>query len=86
MELVAKKHQGKIQGWFMALTSLGGIAGPYVTGLLIQNASSQMSGFHAAFQICALVLLVFEGLVLAAVRPMKSKHTSNALLTKNIPS
>ena len=26
MELVSKKHQGKIQGWFMAFTSLGGIA------------------------------------------------------------
>ena len=71
MELVAKKHQGKIQGWFMAITSLGGIAGPYVTGLLIQNASSPMSGFHFAFQICALVLLVFGGLVWAAVRPKK---------------
>ena len=50
MELVSKKHQGKIQGWFMAFTSLGGIAGPYVTGLLIQNSSSPMSGFHYAFQ------------------------------------
>lgn len=85
MELVAKKHQGKIQGWFMAITSLGGIAGPYVTGLLIQNASSPMSGFHFAFQICALVLLVFGGLLWAAVRPKKSENTSNALLTKNIP-
>ena len=42
MELVSKKHQGKIQGWFMAFTSLGGIAGPYVTGYLIENASSPM--------------------------------------------
>ena len=63
MELVSKKHQGKIQGWFMAFTSLGGIAGPYVTGLLIQNASSPVSGFHYAFQICAFVFLVCGGLV-----------------------
>lgn len=71
MELVSKKHQGKIQGWFMAFTSLGGIAGPYVTGLLIQNSSSPMSGFHYAFQTCAFVLLVCGGLVWAAVRPKK---------------
>ena len=77
MELVSKKHQGKIQGWFMAFTSLGGIAGPYVTGLLIQNASSPMSGFHFAFQICALVLLISGGFVLAAVRPKKVENTVN---------
>ena len=40
MEMFPRKHQGKIQGWFMAFTSLGGIAGPYVTGYLIENASS----------------------------------------------
>lgn len=73
--IVAKEHQGKIQGWFMAFTSLGGIAGPYVTGLLIQNASSQMTGFHLAFQVCAFVLLVGGGLVWAAVRPEKKKET-----------
>lgn len=71
--LVSKEHQGKIQGWFMAFTSLGGIAGPYVTGLLIQQAASQMAGFHLAFQVCALVLLVGGGLVWAAVRPEKKK-------------
>ncbi len=77
MELVAKKHQGKIQGWFMAFTSLGGIAGPYVTGLLIQNSSSPMSGFHYAFQTCAFVLLVGGGLVWAVVRPKKVENTVN---------
>ncbi len=72
MELVSKNHQGKIQGWFMAFTSLGGIAGPYITGYLIANASSQGAGFHYSFQLCALVLLVFGGLVWAAVRPQKT--------------
>lgn len=75
MELVSKKHQGKIQGWFMAFTSLGGIAGPYVTGLLIQNSSSPMAGFHYAFQTCAFVLLICGGLVWAAVRPKKVENT-----------
>lgn len=75
VELVSKKHQGKIQGWFMAITSLGGIAGPYVTGVLVQNGTSLMAGFHNAFQVCALVLLVCGGLVLAGVRPKKVENS-----------
>ena len=46
----------------MAITSLGGIAGPYITGILIQNSSNVASGFHLAFQVCAFVLLIFGGL------------------------
>jgi MFS transporter, ACS family, hexuronate transporter len=84
VDLVSKKHQGKIQGWFMAITSLGGIAGPYVTGIFIQNSTNLASGFHLAFQVCALVLLVFGGLVWAAVRPKKFEHIQDAPLTENI--
>ena len=71
MELSPKKHQGKIQGWFMAFTSLGGIVGPYATGYLIENSSSAAVGFQYAFQICALVLLIAGGLAWAAIRPKK---------------
>lgn len=74
VELVSKRHQGKIQGWFMALTSLGGIAGPYVTGILVQNSSSPQTGFHYGFQVCALVLLLFGGLVWIGVRPKKVEN------------
>lgn len=73
MELVSKKHQGKVQGWFMAFTSLGGIFGPYATGYLIENSSSTAAGFEFAFIVCGLVLLVFGGLVWAFVRPKKSE-------------
>jgi MFS transporter, ACS family, hexuronate transporter len=74
-QLVAKQHQGKIQGWFMAITSLGGIAGPYVTGILVQNGATPLAGFHTGFQVCALVMVVCGGLVLAGVRPKKSAKT-----------
>lgn len=77
VDLVSPQHQGKIQGWFMALTSLGGIVGPYVTGLLIENSSSQAAGFHIAFQVCGLVLLMFGGLVWMAVRPKKFDNSAD---------
>ncbi|MBV7507809.1 MFS transporter [Bacillus sp. sid0103] len=86
VELVAKKHQGKIQGWFMALTSLGGIVGPYVTGYLVQHSSSPATGFHHSFQVCGLVLLVFGGLVWAGVRPKKSENLANVLTVNQVQS
>ncbi|WHX68864.1 MFS transporter [Peribacillus frigoritolerans] len=84
VDLVSRQHQGKIQGWFMALTSLGGIVGPYVTGVLIENSSNPASGFQYSFQICALLLLIFGGLVWVAVRPKKFENTSNVLSTKEV--
>jgi MFS transporter, ACS family, hexuronate transporter len=75
VDLVSSKHQGKVQGWFMAITSLGGIVGPYVTGLLIENSASPTAGFHVAFQVCGVVLLVFGGLVWMAVRPKKLENS-----------
>lgn len=83
-DLVARKHHGKIQGWFMALTSLGGIVGPYVTGYLIQNSSNPAAGFHASFQMCAVLLFVFGGLAWVAVRPKKAENELNTLATKDI--
>ena len=83
VELIPKKHNGKIQGWFMAITSLGGIVGPYATGYLIQHSANPGLGFQHSFQATALVLLVFGGLVWAVVRPKKAADTSNALLAKD---
>lgn len=83
VELIPKKHNGKIQGWFMAITSLGGIVGPYATGYLIQHSGNPGIGFQHSFQATAVVLLVFGGLVWAAVRPKKAVTTTNALVAKN---
>ncbi len=71
MDLVSRKHQGKIQGWFMAISSLGGIVGPYVTGRIVQSAATPIAGFHSAFQLCGLFLIVFGLIVLFGVRPKK---------------
>ena len=71
VDLFAKEHQGKIQGWFMAVSSLGGIVGSYVTGYLVQNSGSLEIGFHNSFLLCAALLLVFGVLGLTAIRPKK---------------
>ncbi|MFL6554738.1 MAG: MFS transporter [Bacillus sp. (in: firmicutes)] len=77
VDLVSPKHQGKIQGWFMAFTSLGGIVGPYVTGYFIEHSASPATGFQYAFQLCGVILLVFGGLVWLAVRPKKSENSAS---------
>lgn len=69
VSLVSEEHQGKIQGWFMAITSLGGIVGPYVTGYLVEHSATMAAGFQSAFIICGAILLIFGGLVWIAVRP-----------------
>lgn len=74
MELAPKKHQGKIQGGFMAFASLAGIIGPYVTGYLVENSSNVAAGFHYSFQICSFILLVAGGLAWAALRPKKGEE------------
>jgi MFS family permease len=84
VELIPKKHNGKIQGWFMAITSLGGIIGPYATGYLIQHSANPGIGFQHSFQATAIVLLLFGGLVWAAVRPKKGLNTTNVLVNKNV--
>ncbi|MGE8081697.1 MFS transporter [Peribacillus loiseleuriae] len=82
VDLVAKEHQGKIQGWFMAFTSLGGIVGPYVTGVLVEHSATQAAGFHHSFQACGLILLICGGLVWLVVRPKKAKDQTNTLVSK----
>lgn len=83
VELIPKKHNGKIQGWFMAITSLGGIVGPYATGYLIQHSANPGLGFQHSFQATAVVLLVFGSLVWAAVRPKKGVTATNVFVNNN---
>lgn len=78
INLISEKHQGKIQGWFMAIASLGGIIGPYVTGLLVENSSSQTAGFQYSFFVSAGLLFVFGTLALLAIRPYKKKKLAEA--------
>lgn len=76
VDFVDKKDIGKVQGWFMALTSLGGIVGPYVTGRLVESTSNITDGFHLAFQVCAIILVICGLSALLGVRPKKAQNAS----------
>ncbi|MGE7602926.1 MFS transporter [Peribacillus sp. NPDC097675] len=71
VDIMLPQHQGKAQGIFIAFASLGGICAPYITGSLVESGSSISSGFHNAFFVMALVLIVCGTLVWAGIRPQK---------------
>ncbi|MCL6577423.1 MFS transporter [Kyrpidia sp.] len=73
-DLTTKPNQGKIQGWFMAITSLGGIVGPYVVGQFVGFAPSVEAGFNLSFQITAAVLAICGIGAILFIRP-KLKHS-----------
>lgn len=80
VNLISKNHQGKIQGWFMAIASLGGIVGPYTTGILVEKSVSATIGFQYSFFMCAGLLLVFGIAACLGIRPKQgsvSESTDN---------
>lgn len=56
-------------GLFLALMSVGGLVGPYVTGLIVDAASSPAVGYATAFQAFGLVALVGSVIALLTVNP-----------------
>lgn len=68
-DLTTKQNQGKIQGSFMAITSLGGIVGPYVVGQFVGLAPSVEAGFNLSFQITAAVLVICGICAILFIRP-----------------
>ncbi|MFE0505196.1 MFS transporter [Peribacillus butanolivorans] len=72
VNLISKRHQGKIQGWFMAIASLGGIVGPYITGLFVGNSVSATTGFQYSFFTCAGLLFAFGVTACIGIRQKKS--------------
>ncbi|MGX9135618.1 MFS transporter [Rummeliibacillus sp. JY-2-4R] len=84
VEFVAKKDHGKVQGWFMAITSLGGIAGPYITGRLVQQASELSDGFHLAFRVCGIILALIGFFAVVGVRPKKQLAAENTTINETV--
>jgi MFS transporter, ACS family, hexuronate transporter len=63
-------HRGAVLGIVVAVSTLPGIIAPLVTGLIIQAAGKDMaSGFHNAYLLASLLLLLVGGAFLAFARP-----------------
>ena len=56
-------------GVFMAVMSLGGIIGPYLTGKIVDAAASPAAGYAHAFQVFGAIAVVGAVLALLAVNP-----------------
>jgi MFS transporter, ACS family, hexuronate transporter len=63
-------HRGAVLGIVVAIFTLPGIIAPLVTGLIIQAAGKNVAvGFHNAYLLASLLLLVFGVAFLAFARP-----------------
>lgn len=63
-------RRGAVLGIFVAVSTLPGIIAPLVTGLIIQSAGKNVAvGFHNAYLLASLLLLVFGVAFLACARP-----------------
>ncbi|MED1792753.1 MFS transporter [Brevibacillus nitrificans] len=71
----APKHYGKAQGSFTAIYYLAGIIAPFVTGLIVQNAASPAEGFHRAFHVGSVIMIVLGLLFWFGVRPKKNSSS-----------
>ena len=71
VEIIHPQHHGKAQGIFVAAGSVGGMVGPYITGVLIESASNMSGGFHYGFYLMAAILAICGLLVWTGIRPKK---------------
>jgi len=63
-------HRGAVLGIVVAIFTLPGIIAPLVMGLIIQAAGKNVAvGFHNAYLLASLLLLVFGVVFLAFARP-----------------
>ena len=63
-------HRGAVLGIIVAVSTLPGIIDPLDTGLIIQSAGKNVAvGFHNAYLLASLLLLVFGVAFLACARP-----------------
>lgn len=68
-EICPPKQMAGTLGVFLALMSLGGLAAPYLTGVLVDAAASPAEGYALAFQIFGLVAVVGGFLALVSMNP-----------------
>src|SRR6266581_3060290 len=68
--LAPAAHRGAVLGTVVAVATLPGIIAPLVTGLIIQSAGKNVAfGFHNAYLLASLLLLIVGVVFLAFARP-----------------
>jgi MFS family permease len=72
-EIVPDRQRGAVQGTLLALLSVGGLIGPYVTGLLIDAAHTPAEGYQHAWALMAAVMVVSGVLAMVLINPAKAK-------------
>ncbi|MDJ0396572.1 MFS transporter [Rhodococcus sp. G-MC3] len=70
-QICPKNQLAGTLGVFFALMSLGGVFGPYVTGLMVDAAASPADGFGHAFQLFGIVAVIGAVITLIAVNPAR---------------
>lgn len=63
-------------GVFLAIQSLGGVVGPWATGILIDASATQADGFATAFQVIGLVSAICAVAAIIAVDPVRDRPSS----------
>ncbi|MFC9762889.1 MFS transporter [Rhodococcus jostii] len=72
-ELCPPRQTAGTLGVFMAMMGVGGLVGPYVTGLIVDAAASPAAGYATAFQAFGVVAMVFAIGALVAANPERDK-------------
>lgn len=72
-EIVPSSQRGAVQGTFLALLTLGGLVGPYVTGVMIDAAATPAEGYRNAWGLLAILLMVSGAVAMATIRPEKAR-------------
>nr|WP_255426153.1 MFS transporter [Pseudonocardia sp. C8] len=72
-EIVPPRQLAGTLGVFLAVMSVGGLVGPYVTGLIVDAAAGPAEGYAAAFQVFGVVAIVGAVVALLTVNPERDR-------------
>ena len=72
-EIVPARQLAGTLGVFLAFMSVGGLIGPYLTGLVVDGAASAAEGYAFAFQIFGVISVVGAVIALLTVNPERDK-------------
>ena len=78
-ELCPPRQTAGTLGVFMAMMGIGGLVGPYITGLIVDAADNPAAGYATAFQVFGVVALVFALGALVFANPERDKRAVRGL-------